>query len=81
MTACNNGARHTDELHEIYRKLDFKKIKPFPNMSARRKLLKQGMLIRLQVEQKLLGQVRIKKKPCHVFVFNDYIAITKRKKE
>ena len=82
--ACNDGARQmdrTEQLHEIHKKLDFGKLKPFPIVSISRQLERRGILVRLQVEQKLLGKQKIKKKPLYVFVFTDYILITKRKKE
>ncbi len=84
VTLCNDGARQmdrTEQLHEIHKKLDFGKLKPFPLVSVSRQLERRGTLIRLQVEQKLLGKQRIKKKPLFVFVFTDYIIVTKRKKE
>lgn len=84
VTACNDGARQmdrTEQLHEIHRKLDFGKLKPFPLVSLSRQLERKGTLISLQVEQKLLGKLKIKKKPLYLFVFTDYIIITKRKKE
>lgn len=71
----------TEQLHEIHKKLDFGKMKPFPIVSASRQLERRGMLIRLQVEQKLLGKLKIKKKPLYVFIFTDYVIVTKRKKE
>ena len=33
VTACNDGARQmdrTEQLHEIHKKLDFEKLRPFP---------------------------------------------------
>ena len=71
----------TEQLVEIHKKLDFGKLKPFPLVSASRQLERKGTLIGLQVEQKLLGKVKIKKAPLYVFVFTDYVIITKKKKE
>lgn len=84
MTACNDGARkmdRTEQLHEIHKKLDFGKLKPFPIVSVSRQLERRGTVVRLQVEQKLLGKAKIKKKELYLFVFTDYVMITKRKKE
>ena len=84
VTACNDGARQmdrTEQLHEIHKKLDFAKLKPFPLVSASRQLERRGVLLRLQVEQKLLGKLRVKKKPLYLFIFTDYVIVTKRKKE
>ena len=84
MTACNDGARkmdRTEQLHEIHRKLDFGKLKPFPLVSSSRQLERRGPMLRLQVEQKLLGKLKVKKKPVYLFVFTDYVIVTKRKKE
>ncbi len=71
----------TEQLHEIHKKLDFGKLKPFPIVSASRQLERRGLLTRLHVEQKLLGKNKIKKKPYYLFVFTDYIIISKKKKE
>jgi hypothetical protein len=71
----------TEQLHEIHKKLEFGKLKPFPLVSVSRQLERRGTLIQLQVEQKLLGKTKIKRKPLYIFVFTDYVIITKRKKE
>ena len=54
---------------------------PFPLVSVSRQLERKGTLFRLRVEQKLFNKHHIKKKPVYIFVFTDYIIITKRKKE
>ncbi len=78
MDQCNQGARQTEELHHMYKKLDFGKNEPISKWSLR-SLDKQGVLVRLQVEHKLLGQDKFKKKPYYVIVFSDYILIAKKK--
>lgn len=99
VTACNDGARRmerTEELHSIYHKLDFGKIKvprphplvlptdclppqPFPLVSVTRQLERKGTLLHLQVEQRLFGKPRIKQTPLYVFVFTDYVILSKKK--
>ena len=47
MTACNDGARkmeRTEQLHEIYKKLYFGKLKPIPLVSVSRQLERRGTL-------------------------------------
>jgi hypothetical protein len=84
VTECNDGARRmerTEQLHNIHRRLDFGKLKPFPLVSASRQLEKKGTVVRLKVEQKLFNRHMIKSKQLYLFVFTDLIIITKRKKE
>ena len=84
VTSCNDGARkmeRTEQLVEIHQRLDFGKLKPFPLVSASRQLERKGSLVELQVEQKLLGKIKVKKTSLYVFVFTDYVIITKKKKE
>ena len=84
VTSCNDGARkmeRTEQLHEIHKKLYFGKLKPFPLVSVSRQLERKGTLVQLQVEQKLFGKRKITRKPLYVFVFTDYVIITKKKKE
>ncbi len=71
----------TEQLVEIHQRLDFGKLKPFPLVSASRQLERKGSLVELQVEQKLLGKIKVKKTSLYVFVFTDYVIITKKKKE
>ncbi|XP_064385333.1 rho guanine nucleotide exchange factor 5-like isoform X3 [Halichondria panicea] len=84
VTSCNDGARkmeRTEQLVEIHQRLDFGKLKPFPLVSASRQLERKGNLVELQVEQKLLGKIKVKKTSLYVFVFTDYVIITKKKKD
>ena len=84
LTSCNDGVRLmecTEQLYAIHRKLDFAKLEPLPLVSASRQLVRCGVLLRLQVQHKLLGKLCIKKKPLYLFLFTDYVIVTKRKKE
>ncbi len=70
---------HTEQLMDIHKRLEFGKLKPFPLVSASRQLERKGTLVELQVEQKLLGKIKVKKTSLYVFVFTDYVIIAKKK--
>ncbi len=72
---------HTEQLLDIHKRLEFGKLKPFPLVSASRQLERKGTLVELQVDQKLLGKIKVKKTTLYVFVFTDYVIITKKKKK
>jgi len=77
VSACNSGARQTEELHEISVRLVFDKMAPV-TLSPGSRLVRQGELVSLQVERRL-GQVKEKRKQYHLFVFSDYILLTRKK--
>uniref|UniRef100_A0A8C6Z7Z0 Rho guanine nucleotide exchange factor 16 n=1 Tax=Nothoprocta perdicaria TaxID=30464 RepID=A0A8C6Z7Z0_NOTPE len=79
---CNEGARameRTEQMYTLQKQLEFGKMKPFPLVSASRWLLKRGELYQLLSEESGIfrkGSGRV----CYLFLFNDVLIITKKKR-
>uniref|UniRef100_A0A8C0VC35 Rho guanine nucleotide exchange factor 16 n=1 Tax=Cyanistes caeruleus TaxID=156563 RepID=A0A8C0VC35_CYACU len=80
--SCNDGARameRTEQMYTLQKQLEFGKKKPFPLISVSRWLLKRGELHLLLSEEAGIfrrGAGRL----CHLFLFNDVLIITKKKR-
>ncbi|CAL1296470.1 unnamed protein product [Larinioides sclopetarius] len=81
---CNEGARKMERLEEMFvlqKQLEFKECKVIPLISASRWLLKKGELTKLEFDKKTFGRSnRCIRVPIYLFLFNDVLIITKKKK-
>ncbi|CAH1791987.1 unnamed protein product [Owenia fusiformis] len=83
---CNEGARkmeRTEQMVEISNQLDFNNVKKIPLISGSRYLVTQGQVPSVVVTDagSLPRKKRAIRKLRHLFVFNDIVMITKRKKD
>ncbi|XP_007943631.1 rho guanine nucleotide exchange factor 16 [Orycteropus afer afer] len=79
---CNEGAHkmeRTEQMYTLHTQLDFGKIKSLPLISASRWLLKRGELSLIEdtgLFRKIAGRPT-----SYLFLFNDYLVVTKKKSE
>ncbi|KAM9242924.1 rho guanine nucleotide exchange factor 16 isoform 1-T2 [Dugong dugon] len=79
---CNEGARtmeRTEQMYTLNKQLDFGKIKSLALISASRWLLKRGELS--LVEDSGLFRKIASRLTCYLFLFNDFLVVTKKKSE
>ncbi|KAG8505451.1 Rho guanine nucleotide exchange factor 16 [Galemys pyrenaicus] len=79
---CNEGAhqmQRTEQMYTLHTQLDFSKVKSLPLISASRWLLKRGELSLAEETgrfRKLAGRPA-----CYLFLFNDFLVVTRKKSE
>ncbi|ELV14251.1 Rho guanine nucleotide exchange factor 16 [Tupaia chinensis] len=79
---CNEGAHkmeRTEQMYTLHTQLDFSKVKSLPLISASRWLLKRGELF--LVEEAGLFRKIASRPTCYLFLFNDFLVVTKKKSE
>ncbi|TSL97288.1 Rho guanine nucleotide exchange factor 16 [Bagarius yarrelli] len=81
--SCNDGARRmerTEQMYTIQKQMDFGKIKPFPLVSSSRWLLKRGELAVCTEDLGLFWKA-FSHKSYYLFLFNDVLIVTKKKRQ
>ncbi|XP_008850883.1 rho guanine nucleotide exchange factor 16 [Nannospalax galili] len=79
---CNEGAHRmerTEQMIMLHKQLDFGKVKSLPLISSSRWLLKQGELFLLE-ESSIFRKIA-SRPTCYLFLFNDFLIVTKKKSE
>ncbi|XP_027254285.1 rho guanine nucleotide exchange factor 16 isoform X4 [Cricetulus griseus] len=80
---CNEGAHkmeRTEQMYTLHTQLDFSKVnKSLPLISASRWLLKRGELFLLE-ESSIFRKIA-SRPTCYLFLFNDFLVVTKKKSE
>ncbi|XP_012589979.1 PREDICTED: rho guanine nucleotide exchange factor 16 [Condylura cristata] len=80
--SCNEGARQMQRMEQMYTlhtQLDFSKVKSLPLISASRWLRKRGELS--VVEEAGRFWRLASRLACYLFLFNDFLVVTKKKSE
>ncbi|XP_013928579.1 PREDICTED: rho guanine nucleotide exchange factor 16-like [Thamnophis sirtalis] len=80
---CNEGAHtmeRTEQMWSLQNQLDFGKVKNFPLISASRWLLKRGEVSLPPTEDGGIFRKGLGRGICYLFVFNDVLIITKKKR-
>ncbi|XP_037356210.1 rho guanine nucleotide exchange factor 16 [Talpa occidentalis] len=79
---CNEGAQQmqrTEQMYTLHTQLDFSRVKSLPLISASRWLRKRGEL--LVVEETSRFRKLAGRPTCYLFLFNDFLVVTKKKSE
>ncbi|KAL7884324.1 hypothetical protein AOLI_G00070940 [Acnodon oligacanthus] len=81
--SCNDGARRmerTEQMYTIQKQMEFGKIKPFPLVSSSRWLLKRGELA-ICLEELGIFWKAFSHKSYYLFLFNDVLIVTRKKRQ